>query len=106
MTVGGGVTTAPGKRSSVGSEIVETGMRTASILTAVAALLLTWTAASAQGRDYPFCAYGSKTSEAMMCDYATLAQCQAATSAAGGSCLTNPRIGQTPAQKSTQPGKR
>lgn len=50
-------------------------MRAVSIATIMAASL--WTTAQAQGRDYAFCAYGSKTSEGMRCDYPTLAQCQA-----------------------------
>jgi hypothetical protein len=43
--------------------------------------------------DYPYCAYGGKTSEGMSCDFATLAQCQAATAGGGGSCIANPRVG-------------
>jgi hypothetical protein len=67
-------------------------MRAASIATIIAASL--WTTAQAQGRDYAFCAYGSKTSEGMRCDYTSLAQCQASTAGGGGSCVANPRLGQ------------
>lgn len=43
--------------------------------------------------EYPFCAYGGKTSEGISCDFATRAQCQAAIAGAGGSCIANPRAG-------------
>jgi hypothetical protein len=64
-------------------------MRATSIATILAASI--WATAPAQGRDYPFCAYGGKTSEGMRCDYTTLAQCQASTAGGGGSCIANPR---------------
>jgi hypothetical protein len=48
----------------------------------------------AQARVNPFCAYGGKTTEGLACDFATLAQCQAATAGSGGSCVANPRTGQ------------
>jgi hypothetical protein len=52
--------------------------------------------ASAQTRiEYPFCAYGSKSSEgSMRCDFATLAQCQAWLAGGSGSCVPNPRTAQ------------
>ncbi len=51
--------------------------------------------AFAQARaDHPFCAYGGKTTEGLACDFATLAQCRAATAGSGGSCVANPRAGQ------------
>ena len=62
---------------------------------AIGAAWLAPESVSAQVRtDYPFCAYGGKTSEGMSCDFATLAQCQATTAGAGGSCVANPRGGQ------------
>jgi hypothetical protein len=73
-------------------------MRAGSIATIVAGLLFAWATAAAQGRDYPFCAYGSKSSESMRCDYSTLAQCQASIAGDGGSCIANPSAGQTAAR--------
>jgi hypothetical protein len=74
----------------------ETGMRITSIVAiAIGAISLAPASASAQARaDYPFCAYGGKTTEGLACDFATLAQCQAATAGSGGSCVANPRAGQ------------
>lgn len=71
-------------------------MRIVTILALVAGTAqLESTGASAQVlTDYPFCAYGGKTSEGVSCDFATLAQCQAATAGAGGSCVAIPRAGQ------------
>ncbi len=67
-------------------------LRLAIILGAVS---LAPASASAQARaDYPFCAYGGKTTEGLACDFATLTQCQAATAGSGGSCVANPRAGQ------------
>jgi hypothetical protein len=77
-------------------------MRSASILTIFAALTFAPASAVAQSRDYPFCAYGGKTSEGMRCDYATLAQCQASTAGDGGSCIANPRAGRAAAGGSAQ----
>jgi hypothetical protein len=44
----------------------------------------------------PYCAYGGKTYDGISCDFETLAQCQAATSAGNGSCVANPRTTQAP----------
>ena len=72
-------------------------MRTASMVTIFTALMLAWATASAQSRDYRFCAHGGgKATETMRCDFETLAQCQASTAGAGGSCIVNPRAGQAP----------
>lgn len=38
---------------------------------------------------YPVCLAGG-TADAILCDYANLAQCQATASGAGGYCVTNP----------------
>jgi Protein of unknown function (DUF3551) len=82
-------------------------MRTASIVTGIAAVVVTWTAASAQAsRDYPFCASGGKASEGMMCDYATIEQCRASVNGAGGYCVSNPRMAPPPARNVNQPGRR
>jgi hypothetical protein len=87
------VTISLDRRNSVERKEAETSMRAASMVTILAALTLM--AAAAHGRDYAFCAYGGKTSETMRCDYTTLAQCQASTAGAGGSCVANPGGGQT-----------
>lgn len=80
-------------------------MRAVSIATIIAALGL-WVTASASARDYPFCAYGGKTSEGVRCDYSTLAQCQASTAGGGGSCIGNPRVAQPRAQDAGPAGRR
>jgi hypothetical protein len=80
-------------------------MHIATIPAAVIAAL--WLAPAQARTDYPFCALGGKTSEGMSCDFATLAQCQAATSGAGGSCIANPRARQAPRASDTpSPGRR
>ena len=68
---------------------------TIELQSSIGAVSLAPAGAFAQARaDYPFCAYGGKTTEGLACDFATLAQCQAATAGAGGSCVANPRAGQ------------
>ena len=66
------------------------------VLIAFAAIALAPTNTSAQTSvEYPFCAYGSKSSEgSTRCDFATLAQCQAWIAGGSGSCIPNPRIAQ------------
>jgi Protein of unknown function (DUF3551) len=61
----------------------------------VATMLVPWEASAQTSIEYPFCAYGSKSSEgSTRCDFATLAQCQAWLAGGGGSCVPNPRIAQ------------
>jgi hypothetical protein len=55
--------------------------------------------------EYPYCAYGGKAFEGVSCDFATLAQCQAATSAGNGSCIANPRTTQTPSPRQGMTGR-
>jgi hypothetical protein len=72
-------------------------MRSTSIVViAFVAMMLAPAGASAQTSvEYPFCAYGSKSSDgATRCDFATLAQCQAWLSGGSGSCVPNPRAAQ------------
>jgi hypothetical protein len=66
------------------------------VFVAFIAIALAPIGASAQTAvEYPFCAYGSKSSDgATRCDFATLAQCQAWLSGGSGSCVPNPRAGQ------------
>ena len=59
--------------------------------------------------EYPFCAYGSKSSDgATRCDFATLAQCQAWLSGGSGSCVPNPKVAQGASrpQNATPAGRR
>jgi hypothetical protein len=81
--------------SDVTRTVAETGMRTTLVAIVASAAWLAPASAFAQARaEYPYCAYGGKTSEGVSCDFATLAQCQATTAGGNGSCMANPRAGQ------------
>ena len=82
---------------------------TSAVVIAFASVMLAATGAFAQANvEYPFCAYGSKSSEgSTRCDFATLAQCQAWLAGGGGSCVPNPRTAQgAPRQQNAAPAGR
>jgi hypothetical protein len=71
-------------------------MRIATIIVAGIAWVVSASAFGQARVERPYCAYGGKTYDGLSCDFATLAQCQAATSAGNGSCVANPRTTQAP----------
>ena len=84
-------------------------MRSTSVIAiAFVATMLAPHAFAQKSVEYPFCAYGSKTSEgSTRCDFETLAQCQAWISGGSGSCVPNPRAVQgAPRPQGTTPAGR
>ena len=70
-------------------------MRNCGVLATAAAVavavLLLW-ADQAAAQDYPYCAMRGGRGASENCGYATLAQCRATVSGAGGFCQVNPRF--------------
>lgn len=81
-------------------------MRIATVIVAGIACVVSASAFGQARVEYPFCAYGGKTYDGLSCDFATLTQCQAATSAGNGSCVANPRTTQTPPPPQGNAGRR
>ena len=80
-------------------------MRRVSVVAIFAATMLApWEAPAQTSIEYPFCAYGSKSSEgSTRCDFATLAQCQAWLAGGSGSCVPNPRVPQGASRPQSAP---
>lgn len=81
-------------------------MRIATIIVASIPCVVSASAFGQARVEYPYCAYGGKTYDGISCDFATLAQCQAATSAGNGSCVANPRTTQAPPRPQGIGGRR
>jgi uncharacterized protein DUF3551 len=62
----------------------------ATVLVALAAVLVLLAPGSGDARDYPFCASYNDETGARNCGFETMQQCRAAVSGAGGFCGVNP----------------